>query len=72
MHPDDAFNNFIEKIYAPYAENLEKFNEADTRAKIIDFMLRDCLGWDEKNIKREDSVESGRTDYQLIYTQIQR
>jgi hypothetical protein len=69
MHPDDAYQNFL-TIYEKYKDQTDVFNEADTRAKIIDFILRDCLGWDEKNIRREHRVESGRIDYQLLHETI--
>jgi len=52
MTPDKAFENFI-KIYTEYNKDGVDFNEADTRAKIIDFILRDCLGWSENLNKRE-------------------
>lgn len=69
MHPDTGFKNFL-TLYEEYKDKGNIFNEADTRAKIIDFILRDCLGWKEKSIKREENVESGRLDYRLIYQDI--
>ena len=65
MTPDKAFENFI-KIYTEYNKDGVDFNEADTRAKIIDFILRDCLGWSENLIKRENSNVAGYTDYELL------
>jgi len=62
MDPDISYTNFV-KIKTEY-ENLD-FNEADTRAKIIDRILIDCLGWSENNIKRETKVHSGYTDYEI-------
>ncbi len=43
-------------------------SEADTRAKIIDVILREVLGWQEENIKREERcLETGTfIDYKLI------
>lgn len=66
MHPDDAYKNFL-TIYDKYKDQEDIFNEADTRAKIIDILLRDCLGWDEDNIHRETKVHSGYTDYELLH-----
>jgi hypothetical protein len=45
----------------------QPLSEADTRCKIIDFILIDVLGWGEPNIRREPFVkESGRyIDYLL-------
>jgi hypothetical protein len=41
-------------------------SEADTRAKVIDRVLREVLGWPERAIKRETRVpETGYTDYVL-------
>jgi len=65
MTPDEAYENFI-KIYKEYNKDGVDFNEADTRAKIIDFILRDCLGWSENFIKRENSNAAGYTDYELL------
>lgn len=39
--------------------------EADTRAKLIDRILRECLGWTEAQIQRELHHESGFSDYVL-------
>ncbi|MDD2540997.1 MAG: hypothetical protein PHH28_08125 [Desulfuromonadaceae bacterium] len=64
MHPDHAFQAFV-KISDTYAHELTTLNEADTRGKIIDFILRDCLGWSEQLIKRETHTDVGYTDYQL-------
>lgn len=40
-------------------------SEADTRAKIIDRVLKEVLQWPEECLSREDHVESGFTDYTL-------
>lgn len=64
MHPDTAYSNFL-LIYKEYNDKKDIFNEADTRAKIIDFILRDCLDWNEKFIVRENPNDSGYTDYEL-------
>jgi len=36
-----------------------KINEADTRAKIIDRLMKDVLGWDENAIRREQRTVDG-------------
>ncbi len=40
-----------------------KLSEADTRSKIIDVVFKDCLGWDEDDISREEHAENGFVDY---------
>ena len=65
MHPDEAYKN-LSNIIDKYKDNLPLMNEAETRAKIIDRVLRECLDWDEDSIRREDRVESGYTDYRLL------
>ncbi len=40
-------------------------SEADTRAKLIDAILKDVCGWPETAISREDHVDRGYTDYIL-------
>jgi hypothetical protein len=42
-----------------------KLSEADTRAKLIDPLFRDVLGWPEVEIRREKPVDSGFADYVL-------
>jgi hypothetical protein len=64
MHPDEGFEKFT-GLFEKYKDSDALFNEADTRAKLIDIILKDCLGWDEDNISREDNLVSGKTDYQL-------
>ena len=38
-------------------------SEADTRAKIIDPLFLDILGWTEDDIRRESHVHKGYLDY---------
>lgn len=64
MHPDVSYANFL-KIHTTYSNNAVNYNEADTRSKIIDFILRDCLDWDEQYISRENKNVAGYTDYEL-------
>ncbi len=57
--PDEALKAFEELV-----DNvIEKASEADTRAKLIDPMFKDVLGWKEDDITRETSVHPGFTDY---------
>ncbi|MCJ7482127.1 MAG: hypothetical protein MUO31_04095 [Thermodesulfovibrionales bacterium] len=43
------------------------YNEADTRAKIIDQILKECLGWSDRGhiMSREEHVHEGFLDYRL-------
>jgi hypothetical protein len=52
--PEDA----AYKALAQYAGSINEYfqediTESDTRAKFIDVFLRDVLGWQESNIRRE-------------------
>lgn len=52
----------LKKEIKSYGKSL---SEADTRCKIIDEILKKCLGWKEKDIKREKYVNKGYIDYIL-------
>ena len=41
----------------------QNFSESDTRAKIIDPLFKNCLGWTEDDIKRETHIHKGYLDY---------
>lgn len=69
MTPDEAFENF-KTLHTKYEGKEGIFNEADTRAKIIDVILKNCLAWREDSIQREDYVNEGYTDYQLLRNNI--
>lgn len=43
----------------------EVLNEADTRLKIIDEILFNCLGWDKDKVTVESHVHDGYVDYKL-------
>jgi hypothetical protein len=45
---------------------IEKQTESDTRARLIDRMLSDVLGWPPQNISREESAHPGFMDYVLV------
>jgi len=56
--PDVAFFNFKKaKLY------WKGLSEADTRTKMIDIIFKDCLGWSESDITREESIGGGYVDY---------
>lgn len=59
-HPDEALFCF-QKVRL-WSNSL---NEADTRAKVIDEILINCLGWTESDINRETSADQGFIDYVL-------
>ena len=62
---DSALTKF--KRVADFGYTKETLSEADTRSKLIDYVLIDCLGWSEDDITREERcVESGTfLDYKL-------
>ncbi len=43
----------------------EDWSEADTRSKLIDCLLKESLGWQEDDIRRELSNDKNRLDYRL-------
>ncbi|WP_412473620.1 AAA family ATPase [Halobacteriovorax sp. YZS-1-1] len=62
---DKALSEFNE-----YESNISDFlksdmTETDTRSKVIDHMFKNVLGWEEVDILREESVESGFYDYKF-------
>ena len=57
---DKAFESFKKLIGT--LPNLA-LSESDSRQKIIDPIFKDCLGWDESDITREESVHPGFIDY---------
>jgi hypothetical protein len=48
-----------------FLRNAPKLSEADTRAKLIDPLFRDILGWTEVEIRREKPTADGYADYIL-------
>jgi predicted type IV restriction endonuclease/GTPase SAR1 family protein len=62
---DTAYENFIALVNVGY--DTLNLNESDTRAKLITKILTCCLGWDERDITREEYViDSGEyLDYKL-------
>jgi len=59
-HPDEAFEE-LDKLIALIGE--KDLSELDTRAKIIDPLFIKCLGWTEKDIRREPHIHKGYIDY---------
>ena len=59
LDADEAFERF-KKLVSTIGLPL---SESDSRAKIIDPIFKDCLGWDEDDIKREEHVHRGFVDY---------
>lgn len=57
----EKFRDFKENLFNKYIE--EDLSESDTRSKILDYIFKDILGWDEFNIQREPRTDSGYIDY---------
>jgi hypothetical protein len=55
----------LDNIFGKFAAlALSNANEAETRAKVIDCILKDVLGWREEDISREERVsEDGKTTF---------
>lgn len=59
---EDSILNY-EKIVQEIKKYGKSLSEADTRCKIIDKIIVECLGWDELDIRREEHVNRGYIDY---------
>jgi type I site-specific restriction endonuclease len=56
----------IEKLKSDFdAIDKKTLNEANTRFKFIDRLLRECLGWSTADISCEDNYQKKYTDYTL-------
>ncbi len=64
---DEGLERLAEVVgeFADFCANQGQVTEADTRAKVIDVILRDVLGWPEASINREEHVDRGFVDYVL-------
>ena len=51
--------------FAAFRDERGRVSETDTRAKVIDRILKDVLQWPEEALSREDHVHSGFIDYTL-------
>jgi predicted type IV restriction endonuclease len=64
MNSDKAYENYLQ-IFNKFNGNIDFLNEANTRSRIIDAILIDCLGYNNDCIYRETPVGSGYIDYEL-------
>ena len=62
---DESKIRFREFIKDYESLKTQDVSESDTRSKLIDRMLINVLGWDEKDIVREGHVDSGYYDYKI-------
>ena len=67
IKPDDALVKLKEiiKNFSNFCELSGNVSESDTRAKVIDAILKDVCGWPETAIRREEHTDSGFMDYCL-------
>lgn len=65
---DAAHKRFLEIKDELFALPISEHSEADTRADVIDRMLREVLGWRPGQISREDTEGGERYDYKLAAT----
>jgi hypothetical protein len=59
-NPSDVALTALEQLTSSV---FPKLRESDTRAKMIDPIFKECLGWKEEDIRRETSVHKGFIDY---------
>jgi hypothetical protein len=62
---EDSFRLFEEILVDRTQWSLPSQTEADTRARLIDRILRDALDWPDANISREELANPGYMDYVL-------
>jgi hypothetical protein len=67
VNPDEALATLqqVKTDFSQFCEMKGNVSEADTRAKIIDKVLTQVLGWPERAIQRERHVHEGYLDYEL-------
>lgn len=67
VRPDEALTTLdqVRRDFNQFCELKGNVSEADTRAKIIDKILTEVLGWPERAIQRERYVHEGYLDYEL-------
>jgi hypothetical protein len=51
--------------FSDFCAKQGRVTEADTRAKVVDAILKDVCGWPEADLNREEHVERGFLDYVL-------
>lgn len=69
IDPDIALK-ILGEIYTDFGDfckNRGQVTESDTRAKIIDRIIKEVLGWPESSIEREPPVHHGYIDYLLSH-----
>lgn len=68
VHPDVALDALreINTEFATFRASKGQLSEADTRAKLIDRILKEVCGWPEDDIIREEHVDRGFIDYSLF------
>jgi hypothetical protein len=69
IHPDDGFVKLAEiyTSFGKFCQQRGQVTEADTRAKIIDRILKEVLDWPEDAFSRELPVHHGYLDYLLKF-----
>ena len=67
VNPDDALITLqqTKQDFQEFCDSKGNVSEADTRAKIIDKILTEVLGWPEQAIQRERHVHEGYLYYEL-------
>lgn len=68
INPDTALKklNDIYTEFGSFCQKRGQVTEADTRAKVIDRILKEVLGWPEDAFGRELPVHQGYIDYLLV------
>ncbi|MFH0994510.1 MAG: P-loop NTPase fold protein [Pseudomonadota bacterium] len=68
MHPDNGFTKLAEiyTSFGNFCQHKGQITESDTRAKIIDRILKEVLDWPEDAFNRELPVHQGFLDYLLM------
>lgn len=65
LEPDKSTELFAALRNSKWTFAKETWSESDTRSKLIDTLLIDCLHWSENDIRRELSHDRQRLDYAL-------
>jgi len=67
VDPDGGYRALsdIYDEFGTFCHKRGQVTEADTRAKVIDTILKEALGWPEQAIRREDNIKRGYIDYTL-------
>ena len=67
LDPDTALSAYeqICKDFGRFCAGRGRVSEADTRAKFVDRVLKEVLGWSEDAMRREEPTSAGYLDYSL-------